>query len=54
MAERRPLVIIDGIVQELPLGDTIPGGTSFDEDLILCDSDFDAVFDADGNILLGV
>jgi hypothetical protein len=24
--ERRPLVIISGKVQELPLGDTIPGG----------------------------
>lgn len=27
MAERRPLVIVSGAVQELPSGDTLPGAT---------------------------
>ncbi len=26
MAERRPLVVVSGTVQELPAGDTLPGG----------------------------
>lgn len=28
MAERRPLVVITGRVQELPAGDTLPGGAA--------------------------
>ena len=28
MAEQKPLVIIDGIVQQLPDGDTVAGATS--------------------------
>lgn len=28
MAERRPLVVITGRVQELPSGDTLPGGSA--------------------------
>ena len=28
MAERRPLVVIIGRVQELPAGDTLPGGAA--------------------------
>lgn len=26
MAERRPLVVVGGVTQELPSGDTLPGG----------------------------
>lgn len=26
MAERRPLVVVAGVVQELPTGDSVPGG----------------------------
>ena len=28
MAERRPLVVVAGVVQELPTGDSVPGGAS--------------------------
>lgn len=28
MAERRPLVVVAGVVQELPTGDSVPGGTA--------------------------
>ncbi len=29
MSERKPLVIIAGVVQELPIGDTVPASASF-------------------------
>lgn len=36
MAERRPLVLISGVVQQLPAGDSLPGST---ESLIIAASD---------------
>jgi hypothetical protein len=45
MAERRPLVLIDGELQELPQSDTIPGATA-SEDLDLYTKRIDFISDA--------
>jgi hypothetical protein len=34
MAERRPLVLISGRVQQLPVGDTLPGGEGTDYPMV--------------------
>jgi hypothetical protein len=56
MAERRPLTIIGGQVQELPSGDTVagaPGSSAWKEPVTVYNSGSpEVVFDYDGDVVM--